>query len=134
MTTHEIGTREQWLKARQFTDRRQGRPGFEQGLEARQDLRPADADCTDQLRTGLVDFVGDGQPHDLARRMTFVLENNSRMNSRKSANPRSTKHAQQHGFCLIVECVRRRDLGYVALAREFAEKTVAHLARRSLNA
>jgi len=52
--------------ARQFPDWRQRRAGFEQCLEARQDFWPANGNRTDELGIGLIDFVGDRQPHDFA--------------------------------------------------------------------
>jgi hypothetical protein len=52
--------------ARQFPDWRHRRAGFEQCLEARQDFWPANGNRTDELGIGLIDFVGDRQPHDFA--------------------------------------------------------------------
>src|SRR6516162_3008159 len=53
--------------ARQLADCRQRRAGFEQGLETRQDLWPADRNRSDQFGVRLVHVVRDRQLHHLAR-------------------------------------------------------------------
>src|SRR5208282_3162159 len=72
-------------------------------------------------------------PQHFSERSSLLLENNARMNTRKSANSRTAKDALQYRLCLIVERMRGRNLVHATLLRQLAKKTVAQFPRPRLD-
>src|SRR5208337_1262606 len=74
------------------------------------------------------------RPHHLAQHPPLLLEDNPRMNTRKSPNPGTTKNTEQHRLRLIVKRVGRSNFRNAAVPRQLAEKIVTQFARRRLHA